>query len=87
MIDFISPLAQSYPLVTVSHNMVNVSMSTSMSAAGGGTLTSTIKDKTAVTGAVSVTDSTTSSFPTNVASMRVKTMHQMQGRKGNIILS
>ena len=87
MIDFISPLAQSYPLVTVGHNMVSVSMSTSMAAASGSTLTSTVKDKTAATGATSVTDSTTSSFPTNVASMGVKAMHQMQGRKGNIILS
>ena len=87
MIDFISPLAQSHPLVTVGHNMVSASMCTSMAAASGSMLTSTIKDKTAATGASSVIDSTTSSFPTNVASMGAKAMYQMQGRKGNIILS
>ena len=60
--------------------MVSVSMGTSMAAASGSTLTSTIKE-------ISITENTTSSFPTNVTSMGVKAMHQMQGRKGNIILS
>ena len=55
VIDFISPLAQSYPLVTVGHNMVSVSMGTSMAAAGGSTLTSTVKDKTVTAASPSLT--------------------------------